>query len=135
MSETASQRFRRTREDHKTENAEDYVEMVQALIAETGEARVGKLAERLGVSQVTVSKTVRRLAKEGFVLAKPYSAIVLTPMGSAVAESARQRHEIVVKFLLSIGVPSATAETDAEGIEHHVSPVTLEAMKRMLDVS
>lgn len=122
--------FQRTRRDHKSENAEDYVELISDLIDSNGQARVGALAERLGVSQVTVSKTLKRLDKEGYVVAKPYRPVVLTPKGKLIAESARIRHKTVVQFLLALGVPLETAETDAEGIEHHVSPATLEAMSR-----
>ena len=44
----------------------------------------------------------------------------------ALAEASRQRHKIVRDFLVSIGVPEAIAEEDAEGVEHHVSPETLD---------
>lgn len=132
MSDQADQPFRRTREDHKFENAEDYVELISELIQERGEARVGMLAQRLGVSQVTVSKTLRRLVKDGYVMAEPYRPVFLTPKGRETAVLSKSRHETVVAFLVSLGVPLEVAETDAEGIEHHVSPVTLDAMNRRL---
>jgi DtxR family manganese transport transcriptional regulator len=47
-----------------------------------------------------------------------------------LARVSRERHQIVESFLCSIGVSVETARMDAEGIEHHVSPETLEAMKR-----
>lgn len=124
--------FQRTREDHRRERAEDYLEEIAALIAERGEARAVDLAERMGVTHVSVGKTVRRLQDGGFVTSLPYRAIFLTDAGRAVAQAARARHELVHDFLVSIGVPDEIAEADAEGIEHHVSEATLSAMRRSL---
>jgi DtxR family manganese transport transcriptional regulator len=44
----------------------------------------------------------------------------------------RARHRIVVDLLVAVGVPREEAESDAEGIEHHVSPATLDAFARFL---
>lgn len=125
-------RFHRTRQDHSRELAEDYVELIDELIVEKGEARAVDLAERLGVSHVTVSRTVRRLVRDGFVSAEPYRSIFLTDAGKAIAAASRSRHHQVVAFLLALGVPEEVAESDAEGIEHHVSDQTLEAMQRFV---
>lgn len=129
---SSADRFQRTRDDHSRENAEDYVELIDSLISETGEARAVDLAERLGVSHVTVSKTVQRLQREGYVTSQPYRSIFLTDKGREVAAASRERHELVLKFLEALGVSSETAEIDAEGIEHHVSDETLQAMGRYL---
>lgn len=127
-------RFQRTREDHSRENAEDYVELIAVLIEETGEARAVDIAERLGISQVTVSKTVARLKREGYVTSQPYRSIFLTERGTELARLARERHELVLKFLRALGVSESAAEADTEGIEHHVSAETLAAMKRYLSL-
>jgi DtxR family manganese transport transcriptional regulator len=125
-------RFQRTRQDHSLETAEDYVELIARLIEERGAARGVDLAERLGVSPVTVGKTIKRLVREGFVKAEPYRNVFLTDKGRRLAESSRERHSIVLDFLVALGVPEKSAEADAEGIEHHVSKHTLEAMRRYL---
>jgi DtxR family manganese transport transcriptional regulator len=127
-----AENFRRSRRDHANEIAEDYVEAIADLVAETGEARVVELARRLGVSHVTVNHTIARLQKAGFVTAQPYRAIFLTEVGLKLAKKSKQRHETVVAFLHSIGISEKTAELDAEGIEHHVSPETLAAFERRL---
>ena len=121
-----------TRREHAHETAEDYVEAIADLVAETGEARVVDLAKRLGVTHVTVNRTIARLQRAGYVTALPYRAIYLTKSGGNLAASRKERHEIVVAFLRSIGISEQVAETDAEGIEHHVSPETLAAFKRNL---
>lgn len=105
------------------------MELIAFLIQEKGEARVVDMAERLGVSQVTVSKTVKRLAREGLVKSEPYRSIFLTERGDAMAQEAEERHRTVLRFLRRLGISEATAQADVEGIEHHVSPETLKAMK------
>ena len=122
--------LQQTRREHASEVAEDYVEAIADLTHEQGEARVVDLARRLGVTHVTVNRTLARLQRDGFVTAKPYRAIFLTDDGRRLAASCRQRHAAVVAFLRSLGVPERTAELDAEGIEHHVSPETLAAFER-----
>ena len=132
-SQTQADRFRRVREAHQSELAEDYVELIDDLIRETGEARVVDLAERLGVSSATVNNTVQRLQRDGLVTSKPYRAIFLTNDGRKLAAAARSRHRLVVAFLIALGVDEDTAEADAEGIEHHVSRATLAAFQRYLN--
>jgi DtxR family manganese transport transcriptional regulator len=124
--------FRRTRRDHAVEIAEDYVELLAHLIDERGEARLVDMARRLGVSSVTVKQTIARLQREGYVDQQPYRSVFLTAKGRAVARRCRKRHEIVLQFLTSIGVPPAQARVDAEGIEHHISPATLARLRAFL---
>lgn len=129
---SAPGRFQRTRSDHAKEIAEDYTELIAELIEAHGEARVGDMASRLGVSHVAVSRMVGRLQKEGLVDTEPYRPITLTRRGRAMASRARARHELVVAFLRGLGVSPTQAELDAEGIEHHCSPETLDAMRRFV---
>jgi len=124
--------FRRSRRDRALETAQDYVEAIADLSVSLGEARVVDLARRLGVTHVTVNRTLARLQKAGFVNTKPYRAIFLTASGHQLASECKLRHETVTAFLRSLGVPEKVAELDAEGIEHHVSPETLAAFERLL---
>ncbi|MGE0253201.1 MAG: manganese-binding transcriptional regulator MntR [Alphaproteobacteria bacterium] len=123
--------FRRVRDAHQTEMAEDYVELIDDLIAAYGEARVVELAARFGVSHATVNKVVGRLQRDGLVTTRPYRSIFLTDEGRALAERSRRRHRIVVDFLRAIGVSEKSAESDAEGIEHYVGEETLAAFARV----
>ncbi len=124
--------LRQTRREHASETAEDYVEAIADLAASQGEARVVDLARRLGVTHVTVNRTLARLQREGYVRVQPYRAIFLTDSGRVLAADCHHRHGIVVAFLCSLGIPEKAAEIDAEGIEHHVSPATLAAFARQL---
>ena len=122
----------RARKDRSQELAQDYVEMIAELIAKTGEARLIDLARGLGVTHVTANRTIQRLQRQGLVTTQPYRSIFLTSAGSRLAKESRERHDLVVRFLTALGVPAAVAESDAEGIEHHVSRETLAAFKHLL---
>lgn len=132
-SATTAKRHERTRADHARELAEDYVELIDDLITEKNEARAVDIAKHLGVSHVTVTNAIARLKRDGFVTSEPYRSIFLTDKGRKLAAHARARHTLVLDFLLKLGVPRKDAETDAEGIEHHLSPSTLSAMQAFLD--
>ena len=121
------------RADHAMENAEDYVELIDEMQAQMGAAHVTDIAARLGVSTVTVHKTIKRLKLEGFVIAEPYRAIALTEQGRTLARESRIRHEVTLRFLRNLGLSEAEAQSDAEGIEHHVGAELLEKMQRFSD--
>lgn len=120
---------RRTRDDHSTEIAEDYVEAIAEIIDGGRPCRVTDLARRFGVSHVTVTRTVGRLVEEGLVSTTPRRPIELTAKGQRLARRCRERHEVVYRFLLAIGVGERAAAIDSEGIEHHVSRETLERFR------
>ena len=124
-----ARRFARVRHDHSSELAEDYVETILSLIDEDGDARLTEIAARLGVAHPTVSKSLKKLHRDGLVVVRPYQSILLTSKGKDLAQDCRSRHAEVVQFLLALGLDRETAETDAEGIEHHVSPKTLRVMR------
>ncbi len=124
--------FRRSRRDRATEVAQDYVEAIADLLTINSEARVTDLARKLGVTHVTVNRTLSRLRHAGYVNTRPYRAIFLTDIGRKLAAESKQRHEIVVAFLQSLGISRRAAQLDAEGIEHHVSPETMAAFERRL---
>jgi len=122
--------FRQVREAHRRELIDDYVELISDLIREVGEARQVDMAARLGVSQPTVAKMLKRLAGVGLIQQIPWRGVFLTPEGEKLAQETRERHQIVETFLLAIGVSQDTARRDAEGMEHHVSEETLERFRQ-----
>ncbi len=125
---------RKARIARAEELAEDYVEVIDELIAAMGEARVVDVAERLGVTHVTVTRTVARLQKQGLVRSERYRSIFLSESGKRLALRVRRRHALVVSFLTALGVDDETARIDAEGIEHHVSERTLRAFKKFCEM-
>lgn len=127
--------FRQVREAHRRELIDDYVELISDLIHEFGEARQVDMAARLGVSQPTVAKMLKKLAGAGLVEQVPYRGVFLTAEGERLAEQSRERHHIVENFLLSLGISPEIAHRDAEGIEHHVSDETLEIFRAFSQAS
>ncbi len=127
-----SEGFRQTRKARRNELVEDYVELIADLIEDGGEARQVDIAARLGVTQPTVAKMLRRLTTEGLAVQRRYRGVFLTEAGARVARESRERHRTVETFLRALGVSAPIARIDAEGIEHHVSEETLEALRRYL---
>ena len=125
-------RFVKARMARATAQFEDYVELVADLLDAYGEARTTEVARRFGVTPSTAVKGLARLKREGLATSRPYSGVVLTEVGRKLADRVRARHRLVVRLLLAVGVPTEVAETDAEGMAHHASDVTLEAFARFL---
>jgi DtxR family transcriptional regulator, manganese transport regulator len=124
----------KTRNDHSTEIAEDYVEAIADSIELNGICRCVNLVEKFSVTNATVNRTISRLVRDGYVRTEPYQPVDLTAKGRKLAMECKKRHQIVESFLLALGVSSAVAAADSEGIEHHVSKETLEAMKKALSL-
>ncbi|PPR50385.1 MAG: Transcriptional regulator MntR [Alphaproteobacteria bacterium MarineAlpha5_Bin5] len=122
--------FKKVRDAHKKENTEDYLELIAELLNRKGEARIVDIAQKLDIAQATANKTIQRLQNQGFVKREPYRSIFLTLKGQKIASKSKKRHNIVLNFLLNLGLDLKTAETDSEGIEHHVSEKTLKKMEK-----
>ncbi|MBK4716694.1 MULTISPECIES: manganese-binding transcriptional regulator MntR [Tenebrionibacter/Tenebrionicola group] len=125
--------FRQVREAHRRELIDDYVELIDDLIREVGEARQVDMAARLGVSQPTVAKMLKRLATVGLIEQIPWRGVFLTPQGAKLASESRERHQIVENFLRALGISPEIARRDAEGMEHHVSPETLRVFRQFCE--
>ena len=122
--------FKKVRDAHKTENTEDYLEIIADLLNTKGEARIVDIASKLDIAQATANKTIQRLQNQGFIKKEPYRSIFLTLKGQEVASVSKKRHIIVLTFLKNLGLDARTAEADAEGIEHHVSDKTLKKIEQ-----
>ena len=98
----------------------------------------GGLAELLEVEPITLGRMIDRLQDAQLVERRPDPAdrrawrLFLTEKGHALADRVRVRHRLVVDLLRALGVPTEAAEADAEGIEHHVSEITLKAFAQFL---
>ena len=124
----SASRFKRIRQDHAREAAEDYAELILDLGEDGRTVRPSALAQRLGVTHVTVIRALDRLLRDGIVTRDADQGILLSPTGQELGEASRERHRIVVSFLERLGVPREIATIDAEGIEHHVSAIVLQKM-------
>jgi Mn-dependent DtxR family transcriptional regulator len=111
---------------------EDYLERIQELIDAKGYARVIDIAASLGISQASVTKMVKRLDAEGFVCHEKYRGLVLTEEGRNIAMAIAHRHRILTNFLKLLGVCETDVEHDVEGMEHHLSAASLNAIESLL---
>ena len=96
--------FKKVRNAHKTENTEDYLELISELLTIKGEARIVDIANRLGIAQATANKTIQRLQHQGFIKREPYRSIFLSVKGQKIASHSKKRHNTVFKFLLNLGL-------------------------------
>ncbi len=111
-----------------SQSAEDYLERIHELIEEKGYARVVDIASTLQVKQASVTSMVQKLGELGFVNYEKYRGLILTEKGRAVARKIRARHETLSRFFSLFGLDSETQKLDIEGIEHHLSPATVECL-------
>jgi Mn-dependent DtxR family transcriptional regulator len=119
------------KENRSSSAVEDYLERIQELIEAKGYARVVDIAGSLGISQASVTNMVKRLDAEGFVRHEKYRGLVLTPEGEGIAKAIAKRHRILTGFLNLLGVASAEVERDVEGMEHHLSLSSLQAIESL----
>jgi len=110
---------------------EDYLERISELIKTKGYARVVDIAAELKISQASVTTMVQRLDGEGLVKYEKYRGMVLTSAGEQVAARIAHRHELLTQFLSLLGLEKEVVDHDVEGMEHHVSPETFEALEKL----
>jgi Mn-dependent DtxR family transcriptional regulator len=116
-----------------TVSAEDYLERIHELIESKGYARVSDIADLLGLTRPTVSIMVQRLSRDGYLVYEKYRGLTLTARGAEVARRIRTRHVLLTEFLGMLGLDRTVVSRDVEGIEHHVSPETLEKLEKLVD--
>ena len=114
-----------------TAAVEDYLERISELIQKKGYARVVDIAAELKISQASVTTMVQRLDGEGLVKYEKYRGMVLTSAGEQVAARIAHRHELLTNFLSLLGLEKEVVDHDVEGMEHHVSPETFEALEKL----
>jgi Mn-dependent DtxR family transcriptional regulator len=117
----------------ETPRSEDYLEAVYHLIHDKGYAATADISDRLGVTPPTVSIMVGKLAAKGYLLHEPYRGMTLTETGEMIARSVVRRHEIISEFLSMIGVEEKVAYEDTEGIEHHLQPITIYRIEKLIE--
>lgn len=111
-----------------SQTAEDYLERIHELIEEKGYARVVDIASSLDVKQASVTSMVQKLGELGYLNYEKYRGLVLTDKGKAVATGIQKRHETLARFFSLFGLDAETQQRDIEGIEHHLSPATVEIL-------
>ena len=108
---------------------EDYLEVIYELIQQKGYATTTEISSYLNVSLPSVTKMIKKLDGIHCLDYEKYRGIRLTEEGVSVAKSIHERHSLLTEFFIMIGIDEATANRDAEGIEHHLHPQTLKKLQ------
>jgi len=121
---------------HRTSGStarDDYLEQIFHLIEEKGYARPIDISKKLEISQASVTNMLKRLDAEGLVAHEKYRGTTLTEEGLRIARAIIDRHETLTRFLQLFNIDADTIYRDVEGMEHHVSRATLEAIRAVTD--
>ncbi len=115
------------------ESAENYLETILILNNKNGYARSIDVANELGFSKPSVSVAMKRFREDGYITIDKDGKISLTDKGREVANKVYERHEVIAKVLIAIGVDKDVAYEDSCKIEHDISQHTFEKLKEYLD--
>lgn len=112
------------------ESGEDYLETILRLREEKGQVRSIDVAGALSVSKPSVSVAMKKLRDSGHIEMDEAGLLTLTAEGEAVAQRIYERHRVIAKMLMGLGVEPETAAREACKIEHDISADTFEKIKR-----
>ena len=112
------------------ESGEMYLETILILSQKSNTVRAIDVGDYMGFSKPSVSRAMGRLKTQGLILVDEDGFIRLTDAGSAIAEKIYERHTLLTKYLMLLGVDAQTAATDACRMEHTISDATFEAIKK-----
>lgn len=111
------------------ESGEDYLESILILKETHGYVRSIDVARHKNYSKPSVSRAMGLLRENGYIVIDRDGLIELTPLGQEVAGRIYERHQLLTRWLISLGVPPDEASEDACRIEHDVSDATFQRMK------
>lgn len=114
------------------ESGQMYLESILVLQRKNGAVRSIDIVEHMGYSKPSVSRAVGLLKSNEYITVDKNGYITLTEKGKIEAEKIYERHGVIAKILMSLGVSEKTATEDACKIEHVISDESIEAIKRHL---
>jgi Mn-dependent DtxR family transcriptional regulator len=117
---------------HLQESGEMYLETIYVLSQNSNCVRSIDVAEHMGYSKPSVSRAMGLLKQGGYVIVDEDGFLVLTEEGRNMAQKIFDRHTVLSKLLVSMGVSEKTAAEDACKIEHVISDETFHAIKNHL---
>lgn len=112
------------------ESGQMYLETILILSKKSNSVRSIDISEYMSFSKPSVSRAVNLLKDGGYILISKEGYITLTALGREIAEKIYERHTILTKCLIALGVSEETAAEDACKIEHDISDETFSAIKR-----
>ena len=118
---------------HIQESGEMYLETIHILSQKKGEVRSIDVCEYMGYSKPSVSRAMGILKSAGYITVDKHGYITLTDEGLSLAQKMYERHTLLTKFLVKLGVDEEIATDDACKIEHHISEASFDAIKNFVD--
>ena len=115
---------------HLQESGEMYLETILILSEKHSAVRAVDVGEYMGFSKPSVSRAIGLLKEGGYVASDDSGFLKLTELGREIAGKMYERHRLLTAFLMQLGVDEDTASHDACKIEHHISDISFEAIKR-----
>lgn len=115
------------------ESAENYLEAIFMINNKKGYARSIDVANELGYSKPSVSVAMKKFREDGYITIDSEGKITLTEKGETVARRVYERHQVIAKALIAIGVDEETAYEDSCKIEHDISDQTFLRLKEFLE--
>ncbi len=115
------------------QSAENYLETIYMLTKKRGSCRSVDIAKELGFSKPSVSVAMKNLRENGYIEVMGDGRIVLLEQGRKIASDLFERHTILTKCLVAIGVPEEIAAEEACKIEHIISEETFAAIKKSME--
>ena len=120
---------------HIQESGEMYLETIHVLYKRNGAVRAIDVGEHMGYSKPSVSRAMGILKSAGYIEVDKHGFITLTDEGLEIANKMYERHTLLTEFLIRLGVDAETATDDACKIEHHISEISFDAIKRFVEES
>lgn len=114
------------------ESAENYLEAILMIKLKKGCVRSIDVANHLNFSKPSVSVAMKNFREDGYINMDPNGSINLTKKGQEIAERMYERHQIIAKALMALGVDEETAYKDSCKIEHDISDLSFEKIKEHL---
>lgn len=115
------------------ESAENYLETIYILKRRKGNVRSIDIAHELNFSKPSVSVAMKNFREEGYINVDNSGDITLTEKGEQIAIKIYERHDLIAKALIAIGVSEETAYADSCKIEHDISFETFEKIKEYFE--
>lgn len=117
------------------ESAEDYLEAILMIQEKNGVVHSVDIAEELNYTKASVSVAMKKLRENGYIRMEKDGRLVLLEPGLKIAERIYERHQVLTRFFLQLGVDEETAAKDACKVEHDLSDVTFDCIKAVTAVS
>ena len=115
------------------ESAENYLEAILMIKLKKGNVRSIDVVNHLNFTKPSVSVAMKNFREEGYINMDSEGSITLTEKGKEIAERMYERHQIIAKALMALGVDEATAYEDSCKIEHDISDLSFKKIKEHLD--